>query len=694
MYEPTTARFLTPDPAGFGGGDANLYRYVANDPVNHTDPSGRWLFMRPNDVQAIAPVFLGATTWIYEPHGFLRAVPIRTTEAHNQVASGLAKHGIPDPPLGGVMLALYGGDFAKPMTPTGNLESPQGTQNVTLWIDPRTGHLRVGGYRASELPAFAAQLERERVEAARAARRRYAQGLHGLGMGDAGTAAVLRDPSDPGYTIVNGEFVRTAEFAEVIRNRQREAAQDVTTGRAIAGMSRFERNQTFSGPFGPLGPELLRFQRVLRLPVTEAGRSVELSRTPLPIIEGRHARLRQLAGRLEDAEAGDLLGSFFLDPGSGVPAERPLAPSVDSMVRAAVLADLQAIEAEEARGYADIATVTLLGGASFGLGVATMGLRGALIAAEVGGVTGGVLATGHQLRDLWRGKRQELDAQEIAHEVLFGMALAPGLGAAASRLSLFHRWLPHAAGGVAVAGDVGYQIIKRDYLTAGMHVAVLGGGLYLTHRLIAAPRGIGGPIELLPRGQAMSIFRRFWPLWSRGDRRALTEDELVQLRGEIRRYTDGQLEMIAVDENTNPAIGELQGSGGRYYSPRDVSQKVANGGWPVELDGKAVFLVPKNPTLGAVAHELLHGLDEFIRPNWFATASYMQRERSVLEAILDRFWPYLSIEERQAQIQSGEITLRSNWSPHTDREAGRAAFRALVEQMKRRVNEPVITRDH
>jgi RHS repeat-associated protein len=40
FYDPTVGRFLQKDPLGFGGGDANLYRYCGGDPVNRRDPFG------------------------------------------------------------------------------------------------------------------------------------------------------------------------------------------------------------------------------------------------------------------------------------------------------------------------------------------------------------------------------------------------------------------------------------------------------------------------------------------------------------------------------------------------------------------------------------------------------------------------------------------------------------------------------
>jgi RHS repeat-associated protein len=39
-YSPALSRFLSPDPIGIAGGDANLYAYVRNDPGTFTDRLG------------------------------------------------------------------------------------------------------------------------------------------------------------------------------------------------------------------------------------------------------------------------------------------------------------------------------------------------------------------------------------------------------------------------------------------------------------------------------------------------------------------------------------------------------------------------------------------------------------------------------------------------------------------------------
>jgi hypothetical protein len=43
MLDTATGRWLTKDPAGFMAQDANLYRYVGNDPTNATDPTGKYV---------------------------------------------------------------------------------------------------------------------------------------------------------------------------------------------------------------------------------------------------------------------------------------------------------------------------------------------------------------------------------------------------------------------------------------------------------------------------------------------------------------------------------------------------------------------------------------------------------------------------------------------------------------------------
>ncbi|MBI9086620.1 MAG: hypothetical protein JEZ11_23685 [Desulfobacterales bacterium] len=41
-YDPDTGRWTAKDPIFFDGGDADLYGYVLNDPINFIDPEGKW----------------------------------------------------------------------------------------------------------------------------------------------------------------------------------------------------------------------------------------------------------------------------------------------------------------------------------------------------------------------------------------------------------------------------------------------------------------------------------------------------------------------------------------------------------------------------------------------------------------------------------------------------------------------------
>jgi RHS repeat-associated protein len=62
VYSPHLGRFHQPDPMQFDGGDANLYRYVGNNPVNRVDPLGLYAVVRDDcgEVSVTIPLmFLG-----------------------------------------------------------------------------------------------------------------------------------------------------------------------------------------------------------------------------------------------------------------------------------------------------------------------------------------------------------------------------------------------------------------------------------------------------------------------------------------------------------------------------------------------------------------------------------------------------------------------------------------------------------
>jgi len=75
-YDPGTGRFISEDPIGFLGLDANLYGYVGNDPVGFVDPFGL-LRDRPQadplqqigGTVGIGAIFQGAASATIAPEG-------------------------------------------------------------------------------------------------------------------------------------------------------------------------------------------------------------------------------------------------------------------------------------------------------------------------------------------------------------------------------------------------------------------------------------------------------------------------------------------------------------------------------------------------------------------------------------------------------------------------------------------------
>jgi uncharacterized protein RhaS with RHS repeats len=55
MYDPTIGRWTTEDPIGFEAADADLFRYVHNNPTNLTDPTGLQQGMQQGMQQPMKP---------------------------------------------------------------------------------------------------------------------------------------------------------------------------------------------------------------------------------------------------------------------------------------------------------------------------------------------------------------------------------------------------------------------------------------------------------------------------------------------------------------------------------------------------------------------------------------------------------------------------------------------------------------
>jgi RHS repeat-associated protein len=98
-YSPKLHRFLSEDPVGVGGGDANLFSYAKNSPLNFTDPTGMDPIVIPTIyvVYTLAALSAGVGAW-WDPLGIFTGggeVEIPREQQHKAHTSrGLLRTGV------------------------------------------------------------------------------------------------------------------------------------------------------------------------------------------------------------------------------------------------------------------------------------------------------------------------------------------------------------------------------------------------------------------------------------------------------------------------------------------------------------------------------------------------------------------------------------------------------------------------
>lgn len=90
FYDPANGRFISEDPIGFSGGDINLYSYVANNPINYVDPSGR--FLNPAIIRIIAILLLLAQLGEIIEFCHLPSEPIEFLPPEDEIGSPSERH--------------------------------------------------------------------------------------------------------------------------------------------------------------------------------------------------------------------------------------------------------------------------------------------------------------------------------------------------------------------------------------------------------------------------------------------------------------------------------------------------------------------------------------------------------------------------------------------------------------------------
>ena len=89
-YDAAAGRWTAKDPVGFGGGDANLYTYPGNNPINYLDNLGLWPIPAPVS-HAWYYSMIGEHQRVLSDRADQIAMSFATTAQEIAVGAGVAK---------------------------------------------------------------------------------------------------------------------------------------------------------------------------------------------------------------------------------------------------------------------------------------------------------------------------------------------------------------------------------------------------------------------------------------------------------------------------------------------------------------------------------------------------------------------------------------------------------------------------
>lgn len=135
-YDPRSGSWMGQDPIGFAGGDANLYRYVGNDPVNNTDPSGRALNLVAAGIGAGVGAIIGGGIGFVQEYLETGSLSLAASAAKRGAVAGAVTGGVAGLTMGGSLVVSGAGMALRTVAGAGmGSAAAQGTEMALGWRD-------------------------------------------------------------------------------------------------------------------------------------------------------------------------------------------------------------------------------------------------------------------------------------------------------------------------------------------------------------------------------------------------------------------------------------------------------------------------------------------------------------------------------------------------------------------------------